>query len=184
MMTCVTEGACDYWLMPVQERQIRLTWKHIARKVWNQNKHSRKDDSEFTSFVVDAPALSDQKKRLSNSKESDDYFAQPTKKARIVWSKELHLLFVKVVMQIGLKSMLNSSAIFSVITAIVVELELIKKANGITQKHNQKELSNIIESRERTGACGRFDLTAFGDTSHVLCATLHPEKLSNNLLPK
>jgi len=37
-------------------------------------------------------------------------------------------------------------------------------------------LSNNIESKRREGAYGRFDLTAFGDTNHLLYVALHLEE--------
>ncbi|KAG5082420.1 hypothetical protein JHK84_052458 [Glycine max] len=41
---------------------------------------------------------------------------------------------------------------------------------------NEKTLSNNIESKRREGAYGRFDLTAFGDTNHLLYVALHLEE--------
>ncbi|KAK7381049.1 hypothetical protein VNO78_33573 [Psophocarpus tetragonolobus] len=102
VMKCVTQGACDYWIKPVPERQVRLMWKHVAKKIWNENKQSRKDDLENASLVVDEQ-VKNQEEGSSNSKESADHYAAPTKKTRAVWSKELHQQFVAAVMQIGFK---------------------------------------------------------------------------------
>ncbi|TKY46516.1 kinase protein [Spatholobus suberectus] len=47
-------------------------------------------------------------------------------------------------------------------------------------------LPNTIESRDRVGASGRYDLIAFGDASHVsyeALAALNPE-VTSNLVPK
>ncbi|KAL5153405.1 Two-component response regulator ARR1 [Glycine soja] len=60
---------------------------------------------------------------------------------------------------------------------------LLNTSKGVTLQQNEKTLSNNIESKRREGAYGRFDLTAFGDTSHLSYAALHPEERMEDQWP-
>ncbi|XP_024627690.1 two-component response regulator ORR26 [Medicago truncatula] len=39
VMKAVTNGACEFWIKPFIENQIKNMWQCVARKVWNENKH-------------------------------------------------------------------------------------------------------------------------------------------------
>ncbi|KAK7381064.1 hypothetical protein VNO78_33588 [Psophocarpus tetragonolobus] len=158
VMKCVTQGACDYWIKPVPERQIMLMWKHVAKKIWNENKPSRKHVSKFASLVVDAP-VKNQEEGSSSSKESEDYYVAQAKKTRVVWSKELHQQFVEVVMQIGLKDatpkrilevMQNPNLTRQQVGSHLQKyrLELMKGSNEVTQQNERYMYCNNLVSEE------------------------------------
>ncbi|RZB46556.1 Two-component response regulator ORR23 [Glycine soja] len=106
----------------------------------------------------------------SNSDELDDSFAPPTKKPRLVWKQELHQQFVEAVMQIALDKA-KSKRIIEAMNILGLTREQVA-----SHLQNEKTLSNNIESKRREGAYGRFDLTAFGDTNHLLYVALHLEE--------
>ncbi|KAH1193082.1 Two-component response regulator ARR1 [Glycine max] len=131
----------------------------------------------------------------SDSDELDDSFAPPTKKPRLMWRQELHQQFVEDVMQIGLDKAkpkriveamnipgLTREQVASHLQKHRHEL-LLNTSKGVTLQQNEKTLSNNIESKRREGAYGRFDLTAFGDTSHLSYAALHPEERMEDQWP-
>ncbi|XP_058732878.1 two-component response regulator ARR14-like [Vicia villosa] len=38
VMNSVIYGACDYWVQPLQEKQFKTMWQHVARNNFNENK--------------------------------------------------------------------------------------------------------------------------------------------------
>ncbi|ESW03366.1 hypothetical protein PHAVU_011G008200, partial [Phaseolus vulgaris] len=110
VMKAVKLGACDYWIKPLHEDRIKNMWTHIVRKSLSENKMQKNivgnleddgddqrrvisDDSTFVfSSTVEIP------REVDNVGESENC---GRKKARIVWTSELHRKFVEVVDQIG-----------------------------------------------------------------------------------
>ncbi|KAF5953020.1 hypothetical protein HYC85_010964 [Camellia sinensis] len=81
VMRGVQHGACDYLLKPIRMKELRHIWQHVFRKrihevrdiEGHEGKHDNKD-------FVDPSSV---------------------KKARVVWTVDLHQKFVKAVNQIG-----------------------------------------------------------------------------------
>ncbi|KAH1133903.1 hypothetical protein AAZX31_05G106800 [Glycine max] len=177
VMKAIIDGACDYRIKPLHENQFKIMWKHVARKLWSKNQLPKKEDSEYVaSYVLDSTVM-DPEKIGSNFKDSDSYepgdsFAPPAKKPRV-------------------RCMINSSPfVFLLVEAkpkrIVEAMNIPALIREQVASHlqNEKALQNYIESKGREGAYGRFDSIAFGDTSHVLYAALHPEGLTSNVTPR
>eukprot|EP00850_Spirogloea_muscicola_P022503 SM000298S10957 [mRNA] locus=s298:55610:60518:- [translate_table: standard] len=132
VMKGVTHGACDYLLKPVRIEELRNIWQHVLRKKKQDNKgddaagsiedagRRRDDEGDFTSSAdqdtVSASKHSLNKKRkegvqvTGSAKEEgehtgfdeDDNDPGALKKARVVWSVELHQQFVNAVNQLGI----------------------------------------------------------------------------------
>eukprot|EP00850_Spirogloea_muscicola_P009127 SM000050S17052 [mRNA] locus=s50:741691:746776:+ [translate_table: standard] len=132
VMKGVTHGACDYLLKPVRIEELRNIWQHVLRKKKQDNKgddaagsiedagRRRDEEGDFTSSVdqdtVSASKHSLNKKRkegvqvTGSAKEEgeptgfdeDDNDPGALKKARVVWSVELHQQFVNAVNQLGI----------------------------------------------------------------------------------
>lgn len=102
VMKTIKLGACDYMIKPLHEDRLRNMWTHVVRKSMNENKMRKKignsleDDNQNSKFVFSS---SDE-----ISREVDN--AGESKKSRVVWTTELHGIFVKAVNQIGLASMI------------------------------------------------------------------------------
>ncbi|KAG4926786.1 hypothetical protein JHK85_053272 [Glycine max] len=192
---------CSTLLLSMRYHEVhnKLKRSHESRKLWSQNQPPKKQDSEFVSYVLDAIARGQEKIgtnfKESDSDELDDSFAPPTKKPRLMWRQELHQQFVEDVMQIGLDKAkpkriveamnipgLTREQVASHLQKHRHEL-LLNTSKGVTLQQNEKTLSNNIESKRREGAYGRFDLTAFGDTSHLSYAALHPEERMEDQWP-
>ncbi|KAK7320090.1 hypothetical protein RJT34_04821 [Clitoria ternatea] len=117
-------GACDYWIKPLREEQIRDMWLHFARKFLNKNEGhkifgSLEDDSckkrgnegskfaSSSSSVIDATERVVGDQRNCNSRganhvhETENLYRTPTKKPRVMWSTELHQKFVDAVNRLG-----------------------------------------------------------------------------------
>ncbi|XP_022131415.1 two-component response regulator ARR11 isoform X2 [Momordica charantia] len=115
VMKGVQHGACDYLLKPIRMKELRNIWQHVLRKKIQEgrdieghdiiegihilrNGSDRYDDSQF----LRGEELFSVRKRKDVDKHDDkDFGDTSTKKARVVWSVDLHQKFVKAVNQIG-----------------------------------------------------------------------------------
>ncbi|KAK7387558.1 hypothetical protein VNO78_28446 [Psophocarpus tetragonolobus] len=117
VMKGVQHGACDYLLKPIRMKELRNIWQHVFRK----RIHEAKEFESFESFesihlMRNGSELSDdgnlfaiedvssaKKRKDADGKHNDKECLDPssTKKARVVWSVDLHQKFVKAVNQIG-----------------------------------------------------------------------------------
>lgn len=127
VMKGVQHGACDYLLKPIRMKELRNIWQHVLRKRIHErrdtNSHevidglqmtqSRSDHSEDHYFSGEDISTG-KKRKEAEAKYDDKGFTDPgstTKKARVVWSVDLHQKFVKAVNQIGFQS--NCCTIFA-----------------------------------------------------------------------
>ncbi|CAJ1935607.1 unnamed protein product [Sphenostylis stenocarpa] len=117
VMKGVQHGACDYLLKPIRMKELRNIWQHVFRKRMHEardyeshegfetlhlimNGSDQSDDGNL--FAVEE--ITSMKKRKDADNKHDDKELgdhSPTKKARVVWSVDLHQKFVKAVNQIG-----------------------------------------------------------------------------------
>nr|QSD99770.1 MYB family transcription factor [Melilotus albus] len=117
VMKGVQHGACDYLLKPIRMKELRNIWQHVFRK----RIHEVRDFENFESFesmhlMRNGSELSEEgnmfaledmtstkKRKDVDSKHDDKEFldSSSSKKARVVWSVDLHQKFVKAVNQIG-----------------------------------------------------------------------------------
>lgn len=120
VMKGVQHGACDYLLKPIRMKELRNIWQHVFRKKIHEVRdieniegfesiHMTRSGSDLS---VDGPLLTGEdltsvRKRKDAENRHDDRDcgdASSTKKARVVWSIDLHQKFVKAVNQIGFDS--------------------------------------------------------------------------------
>ncbi|KAL3728652.1 hypothetical protein ACJRO7_033262 [Eucalyptus globulus] len=115
----VQHGACDYLLKPIRMKELRNIWQHVFRKRIHEIKdiesHDGLEDLQVTKsgydwvddghFFSGEDMLTPGKKRkdLENRHDEKDLTdpSSSTKKARVVWSVDLHQKFVRAVNQIG-----------------------------------------------------------------------------------
>ncbi|XVE85225.1 hypothetical protein DITRI_Ditri17bG0074600 [Diplodiscus trichospermus] len=117
VMKGVQHGACDYLLKPIRMKELRNIWQHVLRK----KKHEMRDISSpegiesigmtrscshlvNDGYLFSAEDMTSVRKRKdSENKHDDKDLSDPssTKKARVVWTVDLHQKFVKAVNQIG-----------------------------------------------------------------------------------
>ncbi|KAL1556514.1 two-component response regulator ORR21-like isoform X1 [Salvia divinorum] len=123
VMRGVRHGACDYLIKPIRDEELKNIWQHVVRKKQNEMKehdhscsmedHDRLKraigDTEYASSLNEGAeadeVLKTQKKRRDSKDEDDETDNDdPTtsKKARVVWSVELHQQFVTAVNQLGI----------------------------------------------------------------------------------
>ncbi|XP_014520244.1 two-component response regulator ORR26-like isoform X2 [Vigna radiata var. radiata] len=117
VMKGVQHGACDYLLKPIRMKELRNIWQHVFRKRIHEAKefesfesfesiHLMRNGSELSDegnlFAVE-DVTSTKKRKDADNKHDDKECMDPssTKKARVVWSVDLHQKFVKAVNQIG-----------------------------------------------------------------------------------
>ncbi|XP_061370068.1 two-component response regulator ARR11-like isoform X2 [Gastrolobium bilobum] len=117
VMKGVQHGACDYLLKPIRMKELRNIWQHVFRKRIHEarefesfesfesihllrNGSEQSDDGNL--FAIEDMTSTKKRKDVDN-KHDDIEFLDPssTKKARVVWSVDLHQKFVKAVNQIG-----------------------------------------------------------------------------------
>ncbi|XP_034920863.1 two-component response regulator ARR11 isoform X1 [Populus alba] len=118
VMKGVQHGACDYLLKPIRMKELRNIWQHVFRKKIHEVRDietlERVESFQMTrngsdhyedGHVLCGEDLASIKKRKhieSKHDEKDTGDSISTKKARVVWSVDLHQKFVKAVNQIGL----------------------------------------------------------------------------------
>ncbi|OAY34406.1 hypothetical protein MANES_12G017600v8 [Manihot esculenta] len=117
VMKGVQLGACDYLLKPIRMKEIQNIWQHVVRKrIYEprdieilegmetmQMTTNGSDQSDDGHLPCGEDPTSARKRKDVESKHDDEdpRDTSPTKKARVVWSVELHQKFIKAVNQIG-----------------------------------------------------------------------------------
>ncbi|KAL8550671.1 hypothetical protein ACS0TY_009184 [Phlomoides rotata] len=116
VMKGVQHGACDYLLKPIRMKELRNIWQHVFRKRIHEVRDIEGHESyEEIQMLRCGGELSDDgflfcgdlasgKKRKDVDGKYDDRVSgdsSSAKKARVVWTVDLHQKFVKAVNQIG-----------------------------------------------------------------------------------
>ncbi|CAO2182006.1 unnamed protein product [Urochloa humidicola] len=117
VMKGVQHGACDYLLKPVRMKELRNIWQHVYRKKMHEVKEIEGNDScddlqifrngcegfeERGLFMrVDSDTMRKRKDVDKDHADQDSSDGATVKKARVVWSVDLHQKFVNAVNQIG-----------------------------------------------------------------------------------
>ncbi|KAJ6355955.1 hypothetical protein OIU78_004139 [Salix suchowensis] len=116
VMKGVQHGACDYLLKPIRMKELRNIWQHVFRKkihevrdieilegIEFQMTRNGSDQYEDGHFLCgeDLTLIKKRKDIESRHDEKDIGDNSSSKKARVVWSVDLHQKFVKAVNQIG-----------------------------------------------------------------------------------
>ncbi|KAK8998822.1 hypothetical protein V6N11_070007 [Hibiscus sabdariffa] len=116
VMKGVTHGACDYLIKPVRIEALKNIWQHVVRKRKNEWKDfeqsgsveevdrqpKQSEDADYSSSANEGNWRGS-KKRKDDEEETDERDDTSTlKKARVVWSVELHQQFVAAVNQLGI----------------------------------------------------------------------------------
>lgn len=120
VMKGVQHGACDYLLKPIRMKELRNIWQHVFRKKIHevrdieslegfesiQMTRSGYDLFDDGHFLIGDDTTSGRKRKDADNKHDDRDLSDPssTKKARVVWTVDLHQKFVKAVNQIGFDS--------------------------------------------------------------------------------
>uniref|UniRef100_A0A2P2P1I5 Two-component response regulator n=1 Tax=Rhizophora mucronata TaxID=61149 RepID=A0A2P2P1I5_RHIMU len=118
VMKGVQHGACDYLLKPIRMKELRNIWQHVFRKKIHEvrdieslegiesiqmNRYG--SDQLNDGHLLCGEDFSSARKRKDVDRKHDDKELladnSSTKKARVVWSVDLHQKFVKAVNQIG-----------------------------------------------------------------------------------
>jgi two-component response regulator (ARR-B family) len=116
VMHAVLKGACDYWIKPLIEDQIKFIWKYIAMKIFNEtkklgideklevelNKELEKDDSKLP--LIGETRESEIDNNVTKESVEEDKNISPPKKPRVVWSQELHKKFLNALMELNIDS--------------------------------------------------------------------------------
>lgn len=131
VMRGVQHGACDYLLKPIRMKELRNIWQHVFRKRIHEvrdiegqecmeeiqmMRHGSELSDEWHSFS--GGELNSGKKRKDvENKHDDKDFGDPSssKKARVVWTVDLHQKFVRAVNQIGFDSEFIKTCFFEVV---------------------------------------------------------------------
>ena len=137
-MRSVTHGACDYLIKPVQMKELKNIWQHVIRKKKYECKekdmeqfgsmeerdwqHKPTDDAEYSSSAYVGNWRSS-RKREEDEDDGDDKDDSSTLKKRVIWSIELHQLFVTAVNQLGIDSMFLTT--FSIASLVLCFFALI-----------------------------------------------------------
>lgn len=124
VMKGITHGACDYLLKPVRLKDVQNIWQHVVRrrtigsKERNRSSNQDKANTDSNERGSVATGNSDQNVKSSRKRKDEDEYdnedqenghdnddSSSHKKARVVWTVELHHKFVSAVNQLGFESM-------------------------------------------------------------------------------
>ncbi|KAI9168864.1 hypothetical protein LWI28_003025 [Acer negundo] len=116
VMKGVQHGACDYLLKPIRMKELRNIWQHVFRKRIHEVRDieslegfesiqiprygSDQSDDGYL-FTGEDPSMRKRKDCEGKYDERDCGDPSSSKKARVVWSVDLHQKFVQAVNQIG-----------------------------------------------------------------------------------
>lgn len=122
VMKGVQHGACDYLLKPIRMKELRNIWQHVFRKriheVRDIEGHESFEEIQMLrcggelsddGFLFCGDLVSGKKRKDVDSKHDDRVSGgdpSSAKKARVVWTVDLHQKFVKAVNLIGFESMM------------------------------------------------------------------------------
>lgn len=114
VMKGVQHGACDYLLKPIRMKELRNIWQHVLRKKMQEARdvgNHELDQYDEVWMLNGAEILSGKKRKDFDNKHDEKDMSEPRgvdsssmKKARVVWTVDLHQKFVKAVNQIGFDS--------------------------------------------------------------------------------
>lgn len=106
VMRGIKHGACDYLLKPVRLEELRNIWQHVVRKLVSPILVSKEESGELDEYPkhqdnADFDATSRKRKERLEDETQLVEDVNNLKKARIVWSPELHQQFVNAVNYLG-----------------------------------------------------------------------------------
>ncbi|XP_057529661.1 two-component response regulator ARR11-like [Amaranthus tricolor] len=110
VMKGVQHGACDYLLKPIRMKELKNIWQHVMRKRMQEVRDIDCFEDRNGTDHYDGHSGGDQislKKRKdveNKHDEKDSSDPSTAKKARVVWTVELHQKFVEAVNQLGIDS--------------------------------------------------------------------------------
>ncbi|CAO2828915.1 unnamed protein product [Amaranthus hypochondriacus] len=111
VMKGVQHGACDYLLKPIRMKELKNIWQHVVRKRMHEVRDiDCIDDRIGTDHFYDGHYGGDQilfkKRKNADNKNDEKDSSDPstTKKARVIWTVELHQKFVEAVNHLGIDS--------------------------------------------------------------------------------
>lgn len=119
VMKGVQHGACDYLLKPIRMKELRNIWQHVFRKKIHEIRDIESHESidaiqmmrngtdysdDVHLFSMEDLTSGKKRKDIENKHDDKDLGDTSTKKARVVWSVDLHQKFVKAVNLIGFDS--------------------------------------------------------------------------------
>ena len=112
VMKGITHGACDYLLKPVRIEELRNIWQHVVRRktreVSKEETNWEAEDNGRGGEQGGDPEFVTRKRKEKDEEGCDGYDgyddANALKKARVVWSIQLHQQFVNAVNQLGVES--------------------------------------------------------------------------------
>ncbi|WJX48445.1 hypothetical protein P8452_35005 [Trifolium repens] len=146
VLKAITNGACDYWIKPMSENQIKNMWQHVLRKLLNESKNQennknlevedmKKGEGDVSKLsLIDGTIIGYIKNNVENNKDNHE---SSTKKARFVWSPELHEKFVSIVTELNIDR--------------VTPKKILERMNvtGLTRRHVASHLQKFRLSLKR-----------------------------------
>lgn len=126
VMKGVQHGACDYLLKPIRMKELRNIWQHVLRKKMQEARdigNHELDQYDEVWILNGAEILSGKKRKDFENKHDEREMSDSRcvdsssmKKARVVWTVDLHQKFVKAVNQIGFDSKFIEISVYSQVT--------------------------------------------------------------------
>ncbi|KAL6569193.1 hypothetical protein OROHE_003474 [Orobanche hederae] len=109
VMKGVQHGACDYLMKPIRMEELQNIWQHVVRKRIHESRDIQVKEKPAPQMMRNPGTniiISSEKKRKDvdtrRNHDRESSRGSSVKKARVVWTTDLHHKFVKSVDQIGI----------------------------------------------------------------------------------
>ncbi|KAG5593642.1 hypothetical protein H5410_034874, partial [Solanum commersonii] len=128
----IDHGACDYLVKPVRIEELRNIWQHVIRKKKVSGESGR---GQSPTGNVDQNGKCNKKRKdeedenFENGNDNEDPTTQ--KRARVVWSIELHRKFVAAVGQLGIEK------------AVPKRILDLMNVDGLTRENDLSETASL-----------------------------------------
>ncbi|CAK8579644.1 unnamed protein product [Lathyrus sativus] len=189
VMKSIVNGACDYWIKPLNENQIKNMWQHVARKFLNKNKKQEMNKGKMN--VEGNNNTREDYITFEDIETDKDNHELRTEKTRLAWSPELHKKFVDAVTELGIDR------------AVPKKIQEIMNVDGLTRGHIASHLQkyrqylkrenlekhiriaqNIMESNNSYGFSSGFNYQPYGGASSSTHHSVPLEMQNQNALFK
>lgn len=112
VMKGIQKGACDFLLKPIRMEELKNIWQHVIREKMRNGDHihvtTSRSDGSYDGQQQNAGATTANRKRkeMENKRHEQQELVDPStrKRTRVVWSIELHRMFVEATSQLGFDS--------------------------------------------------------------------------------
>ncbi|XP_026436640.1 two-component response regulator ARR2-like [Papaver somniferum] len=157
VIKCLTEGACDCLIKPIERKDIELIFKHvIIRKMRVEHScecechHKSPETSDFGVALGNSKSLRKRKNGEAIDKDVDTSGMSMAKKTRIVWTDELNRKFDAVIEKLGIESTILTLYLSYFCNAVPKKILQLMNVPGLKREHVASHLQKYRQSYRKS----------------------------------